>query len=60
MYRLEPLMNWKLYTAITIMLKNTIAGRAAIGPANIFNGETITVSNPQEELAVANAKIKQL
>jgi len=45
-YRLEPLTNWKLYTAITTMLRNTVAGRAAAGPANTSNGEMVTVSNP--------------
>jgi len=46
MYRLEPLTNWKLYITITIMLKNTIAGRTVAGPANTSNGKTITVLNP--------------
>jgi len=57
-YRLEPLMNRKLYTAITTMLKNTIAGRITTGPANTSDGEMITVLNPQKELTVANAEIK--
>ena len=42
------------------MLRNTVAGRAAAGPANTSDGETVTVSNPQEELAAANAEIKRL
>ena len=58
MYRLEPLINWKLYTTITIILRNTIAGRTVAGPANTSNGKTITVLNFQEELAAANIKIK--
>jgi len=45
-YRLEPLKTRKLHTAITIILRNTVAGRAAIGPANISDGETVTVLNP--------------
>jgi len=28
------------------MLRNTIAGKAATGPINTFNGETVTVLNP--------------
>jgi len=60
MYRPEPLMNQKLYTAIIIILRNTIASRAAIGPVNISNSETVTVLNPQEEFIVANAEIKWL
>jgi len=46
MHRLEPLMNWKLYIAITIILRNTVAGKAAARPANTFDGETVTVLNP--------------
>jgi len=42
------------------MLRNTVAGKAATGPANTSNGETTTVLNPQEELIAANAKIKRL
>jgi len=42
------------------MLRNTAAGKAAAGPANTSDGETTTVSNPQEELAAANAKIERL
>jgi len=53
-------MNWKLYTAITTIPKNIIAGRTATGPANTSNSETITILNPQEELAAANTEIKQL
>jgi len=40
------------------MPRNTAAGRAAAGPANTSNGETVIVLNPQEELAAANAEIK--
>jgi len=46
MYRLEPLMNWKLYTAIITILRNIVAGRAAIGLINTSDGETVTVLNP--------------
>jgi len=53
-------MNQKLHTAIITMLRNTIAGRAAAGPVNTFNGETVTILNPQEELAAANTEIKRL
>ena len=45
MYRLKPLMNQKLYTAITTMLRNTIASRAAIRPANSSNSKMITILN---------------
>jgi len=45
-YRLEPLTNQKLYTAITIILKNIIAGKAAARPINTFNSKTVTVLNP--------------
>ena len=40
------------------MLKNTVAGKATVGPLNTSNGETIAVLTPQEELIAANAKIK--
>ena len=46
MHRLEPLTNWKLHTIITTMLRNTIASKAAAGPVNTFNSETVTVLNP--------------
>jgi len=42
------------------MLRNTVVGKAAAWPTNTSDGEMITVLNPQEELAVANAKIKWL
>jgi len=42
------------------MLRNTAAGKAAAGPTNTSNGKTTTISNPQEELITANAKIKRL
>ena len=56
MHRPEPLTNWKLHT---IMPRNIVAGRAAVGPANTFNGEMVTVLNLQEELAAANAEIER-
>ena len=58
MYKPELLTNWKLYTAIITMPRNTVAGRAATGLVNTSNGETITVLNLQEELAAANIEIK--
>src|SRR6266567_8170273 len=35
------------------MPRNTAAGKAAIGPLNTSDGETITVLTPQEELMAA-------
>ena len=42
------------------MPRNIIASKAAIGPLNTSNSETITVLTPQEELAAANAEIEWL
>jgi len=42
------------------MPRNTVAGKAATGPANTSNSKTVAVLTPQEELVVANAKIKRL
>ena len=42
------------------MLRNTTAGKAAVGPLNTLDGETIAVLTPGEEFVAANAKIKQL
>ncbi len=42
------------------MPRNTAAGKAAAGPSNTSDGETIAVSTPQEELAAANAEIERL
>ena len=42
------------------MPRNTIADKAAAGPLNTLNGETITVLTPGEELTAANAEIKWL
>ena len=42
------------------MPRNTAAGKAAAGPLNTFDGETIAVLTPQEELIVANTEIKWL
>ena len=42
------------------MPQNTVAGKATVGPANASDEETINVSTPQAELAVANAEIKRL
>ena len=40
------------------MLRNTATGKAAIGPLNTSNSETIAVLTPWEELVAANAEIK--
>ena len=42
------------------MPRNTVASKAAAGPLNTSNGETITVLTPWEELIAANAEIKRL
>ena len=42
------------------MPRNTAAGKAAAGPSNTSDGETIAVLTPQEELAAANAEIERL
>ena len=42
------------------MLRNTAAGKAAIGSTNTSNGKTVAVLTPQEELAAANTEIKLL
>ena len=42
------------------MLRNIVAGKAAAGPVNISNGETVAVLTPQEELIAANAEIEWL
>ena len=40
------------------MLRNTVAGKAAVGPLNTSNSKIIAVLTPQEELMAANAEIK--
>ena len=45
MHRLELLINWKLHTTITIILKNTVTDKATIGLVNTFNSETVTILN---------------
>ena len=40
------------------MPRNTTAGKAAAGPLNTSDGETIAVLTPREELTAANAEIK--
>ena len=50
----------KITYTLTTMLRNIVASKAAVGPVNTFNGKTVTVLTPQEELIAANAKIKQL
>ena len=42
------------------MLRNTAAGKAAIGPVNTSNSKIVAVLTPPEELVAANAKIKWL
>ena len=42
------------------MPRNIAAGKAAVGPLNTSNSKTITILIPQEELIVANTKIKRL
>ena len=42
------------------MLRNIVAGKAAIGPLNTSNNKTITILTPQAEFIAANTKIKQL
>jgi len=45
MHRLKPLKNLKLYTTIIIILRNTVISKAAIGFANTFNSEIVTILN---------------
>ena len=40
------------------MLRNIVAGKAAVGPLNTSDGKIIAVLTPQEELMADNAKIK--
>ena len=40
------------------MLRNITASKAAAGPLNTFNNNTITVLTLEVELAAANAEIK--
>jgi len=42
------------------MLRNTVASKAAVGPLNTSDKETVTILNPQAELMAANTKIKRL
>ena len=42
------------------MPRNIAAGKATVGPINTSNRKTVAVLTPQEELTVANAKIKWL
>jgi len=46
MYKLKPLTNQKLHTTITIILRNTVVGRANAGPINTFNSKIVTILNP--------------
>ena len=50
----------KLSSTPTTMPRNTVAGKAAIGPVNTSNSKTVAILTPQEELTAANTKIKQL
>ncbi len=40
------------------MLRNTVASKSAVGLLNTLDSKIIPVLIPQEELIVANAKIK--
>ena len=40
------------------MPRNIAAGKAAVGPLNTLDSETIAVLTPREELTAANAEIK--
>ena len=63
MYGPEPLKinkHRKLPNTPTTILRNTVAGKAAVGPLNTSNSKTATDLNPQVELIAANAEIKQL
>ena len=42
------------------MPRNTVAGKATVGPSNTSDGETIAVLTPQKELTAANAEIEWL
>ena len=42
------------------MLRNIVAGKAAVGPLNTSNSKTIAILIPQEELIAANAEIERL
>ncbi len=42
------------------MLRNIVAGKAAVGPLNTSNSEIVTILIPQAELTAANTKIKRL
>ena len=42
------------------MPRNTVVGKAATGPANALDEETINISTPQADLVAANTKIKRL
>ena len=46
MYKLEPLTNRKLHTAIITMLRNIVVGRAATKLTNTSNNKIVTVLNP--------------
>ena len=63
MYRPEPQKinkHQKLPSTPTTIPRNIVASKAAIGSANTSNSKTVAVLTPQEELIVANTKIKQL
>ena len=50
----------KLPNTPTTMLRNIVAGKAVAGPINTSNSKIVAIITPQEELIVANTKIKQL
>ena len=40
------------------MPRNIVVGKAAIGPVNALDKETINILTPQVDLIIANAEIK--
>jgi hypothetical protein len=42
------------------MPRNTVVGKAAIGPTNASDEETINILTPYAELTAANTEIKRL
>ena len=63
MHGLEPQKinkHQKLPSTPTTMPRNIVASKAAAGPVNTSNSEIVAILTPQEELIVANTKIKRL
>ena len=42
------------------MLRNTVVGKAAVGPVNALDEEIINILTPQVDLIAANTEIKRL